>query len=253
MHKIGITIMKVLKAVSAILLLGFILFMIGLLFVIAYLKFGNGSDNGSILRSWFVKYPLLVQITRLDQPGDQKYLYLKSNEPVVDVYVYYVEGEEPNKNLKVWLDEMIESTIGKDVNYQMTLLNYQNESEYDEAQLIGIRRSFYRFSWNKPVLYIIYLTKRAEDPSNAGITQNKDTIYIFKDVLVELNENKSVQERLERSTIYHEWGHILGLEHLTRDDCIMSAQVDVLEGRYPKGMEIPIEYCPETISKLNRI
>jgi len=52
----------------------------------------------------------------------------------------------------------------------------------------------------------------------------------------------SGQVGLEKSTLLHEWGHLLGMEHNTIPNCIMSALVEV-SNSVRIAYQINTEYC----------
>jgi predicted Zn-dependent protease len=82
---------------------------------------------------------------------------------------------------------------------------------------------------------------------------NQNTIFIFQPVIKKLSNEPHIHDRLEQSTIMHEFAHLLMLEHIDQPDCIMTQTVEVLEHtRYQAG-NIPTEFCPETLFQLDRL
>ncbi len=49
----------------------------------------------------------------------------------------------------------------------------------------------------------------------------------------------------------HEWGHLLGIDHVDNPECIMSSFVEVEDKTLFRVQDIPVAYCPETIQELN--
>jgi predicted Zn-dependent protease len=124
-------------------------------------------------------------------------------------------------------------------------------SAYKDSDLRDIRKVL-GSSVFKPVLNIVYLSKYSEVPTSVGVVINRDTIYLFKDTLLELTNDNDLRQILEKTTLMHEWGHLLGLEHNNISSCIMDGRVDVYD-KFPLGEKIPTNYCPEELQELKLI
>lgn len=123
---------------------------------------------------------------------------------------------------------------------------------FGDADLNRLRKSVRNALDPMSTIYVVYVTTYAEKPESAGVVLHRDTIFIFNDTLLSLSEDVETRERMELSTLKHEWGHLLGLNHTISPDCVMSERVKVYD-QPPIGWIVPIEHCEETLLELENI
>jgi len=240
---------KVLKTIFLIVLFISLASSAGIIWIV---KFDNNSFYSYELKKQIIKSPTLLRLINLNEPGDARYIYVSAKNPL-PVYVYYFEDVKPNENIAGWIDSFIEMTTGRVANISLEVLSMPLKKEYGDSDLNKIHNSFGGKFSREGVLNIVYLTKHAEKSSHAGIALHRDTIFIFKDSLKDLSDSKQVRDRLEESTLMHEWGHLLGLEHVDDPTCIMSEKVEVIDAHFLGERQIPTEFCWETLREIEKI
>lgn len=215
-------------------------------------KFNNQSFEGRAIKRLLLNYPILVTSLNLNEPGDFRYFYLHSNTTPLSVVVY-TANTQPDQQATSWIQKMIVDTTGKQSVVQLIHdFTIPADKELTNDQLNQIRTAL-RKRFPDASLFVVYGGTYTEQPTNAGVTIHRDTMFIFKSRLTELSQNKAIIERLERSTIMHEWGHLLGLGHVDSEDCIMNEKVEVT-GKGPAELnEIPVEYCVDELNNLNSL
>lgn len=220
--------------------------------LIVLVKFNNKTVFGQIVKREVLHFPALVNLIGLNEPGDNKALYLLGDDSEIKVHIYYSENLAPDKKADLWIQAMISQTTDKKVNVERKNLDSELvANETGDTELTRLRSNLVpRFS-GTPDLYIVYLAKYKEMPTSVGVVLHRDTIFIFKSTLDSLTENILERQKLEQSTLMHEWGHVLGLEHTSNPKCIMSERVDV----YQEDAwlhEIETTYCKETLDAVLR-
>jgi predicted Zn-dependent protease len=220
---------------------------------IFFAKFNENSFFGKIARKELIKHPSLSHTINLNQPGDEKYAYLDHNNDIIRVQLVFIGNAEPDINLENWVDKMISETTGKKAEiHKVDSLLFDEQVTYSNKDLLKIRDGIKNNS-DMPELNIVYLSSYSDIPTYGGLVQNKNTIYIFKGTLNNLTPDKKQVSTLEKSTLLHEWGHLLGLEHNDISGCVMSNKVEVSDMPYLYGSQIPTDYCQNELEELKTI
>ena len=238
-------IIKTIKLILATLL---ILIIICIPLSIYLVRFNNNSFIGRNIKKQVIKDPKLVEILNLDEPGDGRYVYSDPAIPSVSVSIYSVDNKPYNERITLWVEDIMHSTVNKkigefyegDINYGKTEL-LTDESLEEIYKLIK--------SDSKSDLYIIFTGSYAEKPSSVGLVIKRDAIFIFNDAIDLLSEKGYVRDLLEKTTIMHEWGHLLGLEHINYSNCIMNEMAEVYDNP-PVGKNLPTKYCWEELNNI---
>lgn len=218
--------------------------------LIILVKFRNDTAFAQKVKKEVIQKPFLVDILNLNHPGDARYVFLDPDSNTISVILLYQEGYKHNEKVELWLREMISETLSKNAQINSIELGTREKGSYSNNDLNEIRdEARGRFGKNYD-LFIIYLSKYQKDESNVGITLHRDTIFIFKEAQIILTNQISTLNQLERSTLMHEWGHLLGIEHVEDTSCIMSDFVEVEQTDFYQEKDIPIEYCPEVTQEL---
>ena len=244
--------MKVVRIVFTLLIGIFTSLAVLAAIVILVVKFNNQSLVGKWLKDKVIRYPEVVRIVNLNEPGDAKFLYLDFGQPEISVKLVYTKSGNPSEKVEKWAGEMIGQTTGKN----MTFTSYQDDlilekDAYSDNDLNQIRDNLIKNSPNDVDLFIIYLTERENVLSHVGLVLHRDTIFMFRNALNDLTSNTTLSETLEKTTLMHEWGHLLGIKHVDSPECIMSEMVEVIDSYLEKG-NVPEEYCEEVLYKLQR-
>lgn len=207
-------------------------------------------------RNFFLQSKLTRSLFFLNRPGDARFDYLSSKSDSVLVEIDYQVGRKPNENLEEWVGGVISELLRKDVEIyiseQREISDVDEFSDRELRRLAEITRD-YSSSKEQNYLHVLYVSKSFEAPSNTGLVLTADGFFIFKDGIDSLSENSGIRSLIEESTIKHELGHLLGLEHVDSENCIMSERVEVYEGRKYQFESIPSEFCEESLEELRRM
>ncbi len=213
-------------------------------------KFKNESEWGGIIKDAMVKYPDLVRLVNLDKPGDAKYIFLAKNPDEVKVHIYYPGILKPDEEVDDWINSFTNVTANRKAIITKTRDDSLGfVSEYSEFGLRELVNQYHKNSGDED-LKIIYLTASIENPTNIGMTRNRDEIFIFKKTLNNLSDDSATLNKFEKSTLIHEWGHLLGLDHIEKEECIMNEKVEVVDGGGFALNRIPQDYCPEELQQI---
>lgn len=207
-------------------------------------------------RQFFLRSSVFRKLLFLNEVGDLRYEYLLSEKPVVLVEVDYQEGKNPDEKIEEWVEKIISTTVRKKVNVRVSEDEViGNGVEFSDKELREIAKNSqdYFAGEGEVYLHIIYVSKSKEAVSNSGLALTKDSIFIYRDSIDGLSESEDIRERIEESTIKHEFGHQLGLGHMEEENCIMSELVEVYDNRKYQFYNIPLEYCEESLDELRRM
>lgn len=213
-----------------------------------FVKFKTGSFLGVRLRRFVLKNEKLVKIINLNNPGDAKFIYLDPQKSEIDIEVVSVNSTDNNGNINAWMAEIIFQTTGKGtISVKPLEIEFEKQNLLTDDDLTKIRNE--TILHGKHDLYIVYTSSYKEKPSSVGLVLHRDTIFIFKEAIDALSDNKSTQDVLEKTTLMHEWGHLLGMDHFDDPDCIMDEKADVYD-KPPLGEDLPTKYCFEEVQSL---
>ncbi len=238
-----------------LLILVFITVIIAIVAGIYFVKFDNSSELGSFLKNYALKNPQFIRFFNLNQPGDNRYIYLSSLYPDIEVNVAYTLDAQPDSDAEAWIRMMIGDTVGKNIRVNLPAKpNIASQDSFTDKDLNRIRKTLINNQKsNLSVVNIIYLSTYAEKPSYLGVTIHRDTIFIFNKTLKKIVGDSELTKRLERSTLMHEWGHLLNLPHIQQSGCVMSGDMDIYSDRPLFADEIPITHCPSTLYFLEQL
>lgn len=213
------------------------------------------SDNiiNLELRSSIISKPVLKKVFNLNQIGDNKFTYIDNQNETITIEIDATSDITLNPKLKDWLIELIEDLLNKKAIVIFDNNNPINSKlSYSDEDLFQLTKSSSQFQ-TESYLHLIYLTSSKEVSSYAGRVVNQDTIFMFDTVIQSLSDRQEIKDSIELSTIKHELGHLLGIKHLSIDNCVMSEKVEVLGNYRYQGGNIPTEYCPQTTFQIKKL
>jgi len=176
-------------------------------------------------RDQFARNDFLKKIFKLDQIGDAKADLLTITKPNLDIIV----AETGDFTLRADTDSFLENQIRAVTGAAQVKVREVKESEINDLSdpnVEKISRQVTRSEGSQNPLVVILLNKSSDLPTKVGLAINDRTILIFEGRINELSETESIRKEIERSTILHEFGHLIGLGHNQIDDCLMNESVE---------------------------
>ena len=204
------------------------------------------------LRPCLLPYSWARSLFALKAIGDYRLVYLSSPEPIA-VQVWSSANAQPNPELDTWITAMISETIGQTAHLTFHTLAQTSLTSLSDSELKQTLKTTRPSNQSQPHLRLLYVPQSATLPTNAGAVLSPDAIFIFTQTINQLSETDLVRAKIEQSTIMHEWGHLLGLDHINQANCLMNERVEVFGNRRFQIINLPTQYCPEELYQLRHL
>jgi len=222
--------------------------------VIRYFANSDNTDNwfNNNYREGFAQNLFLRKILNLRWDGDGKSDYLLDEKYTslyieVDQYDDCNISEESMNGVQGEISRIINKPGGVSYKISDDTIALANDGYNSE----GIRNLAQRYQNNatsdtQAVLYIMCLNRYEEQLSNIGQTVHEDGVVVFWDTIQKLasSSTEMIQTYIS-STILHEFGHQLGLDHSNDTNCLMSESVESPGNAAGAIYLIPSHYCEE--------
>ncbi len=183
------------------------------------------------------------RVFNLNQPGDAKSDYYSSKQfTKLKVEVYSSSHGNFYGTSQKTIGEGVEGVLNKPEGISIKEMRLEKVPNIVSDDFIdNLTNDIPKYSNNTAVMKIYLLSTYEPHPTLTGLTAGAYGFVIFKNSIEESSEDVSIRERLEKNTILHEVGHLLGVKHIEKDRCVMDKIVDV-PGRGRINL-IPTEYC----------
>ena len=201
------------------------------------------------LRDEFSKNELLQVAFQLDRLSDAKRdLLVKDLDVIIVPTASFSLGSDVSSNIAQKIGEV----TGKRVNV-LTDKTFERHEIVDLSQenLENISKSVAQKAGSKNYLAIILLDKSKETPTNVGMAEGERVIVLFEDRIAELSETQTVLDDLKVSTVLHEYGHLIGLEHNNNKGCLMNEKVESPGSNWSADM--PQTFCSFEKSEIEKL
>jgi hypothetical protein len=204
------------------------------------------------LRPVILTHPFVRKLLNLNSIGDNRYAYLH-NPQALQITVWHEPQYVPDPKVNDWLKTIIAQTLNRPAAITYQILTQPLGPSQTDADLKAVLKLIHPIGdLAAPSLSLVYVPESQSAPTNAGAVLTSDTIFLFTHTIANLSDRENIRQRIEQSTIMHEWGHLLGLEHLNETGCIMSEKVEVYPNRQFQGSNIPTAYCAEELYQLKK-
>jgi len=228
---------------------------------IRYSANADEQDNwfNNEYRESFTQYKYLRDVLGLHWDGDAKADYLLNKKYTkLRIEVDRYDGCGISANAISSFVSVIEPIIDKPGEITITMndtipLGFES---YDSEQIRALTDRYKGFSTrgDEAVLYILCLNKYSEAPSNIGLTVFEDGIILFWEAIAELvQNNQDIIDSYVISTLLHEFGHQLGVDHVENPQCIMAASVENPAPVNGAVSRAATEYCEEELAVIQKV
>ncbi len=240
--------MKIFRGVIGIICL----FILILSFIFIALKIRNNFFDHNY-RHFFTQSPFVRKILNLHDYGDAQSDYLGNKKfPKLLIEIDSLNGYELSKEtlegLKERLQEICQKPSGVEIKEDDTI--YESQENFSVSEVRDLEKTFrdYYTESGQAVLYILVLTTSKEKPTSVGTTFSETGIVVFKKTIEDTSNLIEYQREMEESTIYHEFGHLLGLEHSKQG--VMAEKVEVVNS---KISESDFWFSEEDLAKIDNL
>lgn len=208
----------------------FLLLFIALLGTFIFLKvqiMGDpNSDFNKTTRYNLGKYQLVRSALGMHSYGDARNWFLGSQNVGIVVEVVQARGT----NIEDYILDNFAKDIKTYTGKQVTIANTDliKSSTLTDADLKEISKGYrHKFITGYSNLFVVYATDFEREGTEVGKTFSEFGIVLSDKRLREVaGNNRQALSELIESTLLHEFGHQLSLEHNTEPGCVMNEQVE---------------------------
>lgn len=207
------------------------------------------SVNESTRRT-FRRNRVLRSLFRLADRGDARNDYYQPNPFSKLKFEIYFDSEQPLFPGSITLIKNdLKNVLNKPGGISVVGRDLGNVPlEVDNKDLSKLVDYAVDYSADTAVVRIYVLSYLKGFPDILGQTIGAYGFAVFKQSLDKNETDKNIARDLEKEVILHEIGHLLGAEHISNLDCVMSPYVDSND-TFTLTFT-PTEYCPADLSAI---
>lgn len=222
--------------------------------IFVYLKMQSlGDENSSFnqtTRYRLGKFGFFRTTLGLHKDGDSRAEYLLKDTSII-IEVVQPSGAKLSDGAMDAFAKKVSEYTGRNtrvVNTDTIAAGYLNE-----GQLAGIVRGNRRhFDGGSSNLFVMYVDDFPGSDKNVAKTYQDYGMVISHDRLVNLvREYPSSLPDYQLSTLLHEFGHQIGMDHNTTNGCIMNEAVESPSGGVFYGASTPTSFCSTEIDEIS--
>lgn len=245
------------KGITTFILL--VIIFVNAAFCILYISF-NLLEPTNQLNVYFRKRVLisspLRKLFRLSQVGDARYDFMYARNIPLTIHLFYQEGVSLTPKTKNEILNRIQFVTHKYVagtfEGPRTLQGIHDKVTEEDLKILRTTYAKSTSFFEKSVpLNIFVLNYYTPHPSYAGLVEDANSIFLFKDAIINVSETTDTIPSMEISTILHEFGHLGGAEHIEDPNCIMIDKVESLNF-FNKISSIRDSYCEEDVKAIEK-
>lgn len=199
------------------------------------------------------KYSIMRSILGMHSAGDARAEYLGGTGSIA-VEIVRAQGTALSDQAMSDFANDVKIYIGRPVMLYTT--DFVKEGLLTDADLEKIVSEHrHRDLPGQTSLFVIYAGDYVRKDGEVAKTYKDFGIVISDTALRDTTQDYSQSlEQYAQSTMLHELGHQLGLDHNTEDDCVMNAEVESPQlGGVFSGSFTPLEFCDFELKQLNAI
>lgn len=199
-------------------------------------------------RTAFARQHWLRTVFGLHRDGDNQAAYVANDPATLHVVVHALPGKTlttPLQNeLASALTVVTQKPKGVTFSTGDSILVQAQGFTRDQVRALANADGNHGTEQGTATVHLFLLNTFADAPTNIGMTVREDGIVIFLDAIADLAQNDpATTNGYILSTILHEYGHQLGLGHVSSADCIMAETVES-----PTGFSsTPTQFCQEEL------
>jgi hypothetical protein len=226
-------------------------------FVYAKIASLGPEDNyfNTYYRGQVAVYPAMRKILGLHYDGDAKSDYLGSGYKKIFIEVDALNDIDPDTRLLDRFAAKVESITGKQVSYLVsnTEIPLTTLTDNQVASVVGKYKNA-AVPPGEAGLYLLFAGSKKDEPKLLGATHQENSIILYQEALKEFTKDSSATfGNYAFSTLLHEFGHQLGLDHNDISGCLMNPKAENNDtARFNPG-DIIIDFCELEMKELARL
>jgi hypothetical protein len=206
-------------------------------------------------RSRLAQFSLLRTIFYLHDDGDARADYLGDRYQQILLEINAMDGGEIRNEAISDLAGRMTAVTGKQVAiYYSTPIPRQET--LTSADITRLEREYRRaiVPVGSAYVHVLVLPQKTDESEVLGMTVREDGLVLFADTVERFAaDSPATVPAYEASTLLHEFGHQIGLDHNDEPDCLMNARAE--QGGQPRyaAQDVVTDFCPFEKQQITRL
>ncbi len=224
------------------------------------IKLGSlGADDNYFNRTWrnrVAAYPAARKIFSLHHDGDAKADYLGKRFNKIVIEVDSMEGLTLSHNVLDTLVDRIEKLTGKETSYYISDQAIEPAPYTDASRISSVVTAYKNrvTAEGAATLYVLNLNQGEAGSTIIGETYKEYGLLLYDEPLQDFTRDaKQTLEAYQLSTLLHEFGHQLGLDHNDEVNCLMNPEAEMSLRPKRSFTDVVTEFCDREREQINSI